>query len=124
MISGPFFLDTCFVRANSELGPWTTINSTIGVSKLVSFNGKPKPLPPQLISGLMLKCDASGTLLPQKSLTKGDSVELLTGPFAKFIATFEKIDQKQRIWVLMSFMGQKIRMQLTDNQWQILRKAK
>jgi transcriptional antiterminator RfaH len=107
MISGPFFLDTCFVRANSELGPWTKINSTIGVSKLVSFNGNPKLLPPQLIAGLMLRFYASGTFLPQKSLSKGDCMELLTGAFAKFIATVETIDQKQLIWVLMDFMGKK-----------------
>ena len=119
----PLFPGYMFVSVNSELGPWTKINSTIGVSKLVIFNGKPKALPPQLISGLMMRCDASGTFLPLKSLSKGDSVELLTGPFVKFIATVEKIDQKQRIWVLMDFMGQKTRMQLTDNHWQINRKA-
>lgn len=119
----PLFPGYMFVSVNSELAPWTKINSTIGVSKLVSFNGKPKPLPPQLISGLMLRCDASGTFLPQKNLSKGDSVELLTGPFAKFIATVETIDHKLRIWILMDFMGQKTRMQLNDYQWQIHTKS-
>ena len=108
-----------FVSVNSELAPRRTINSTIGVSKLVSFKGKPKPLPLQLISGLMLRCDASGTLLPPKSLNEGDSVEMLTGPFANFIATVDTIDAEQRIWVLMDFMGKKTRMQVTADQLQI-----
>jgi transcriptional antiterminator RfaH len=115
----PLFPGYMFVSVNSDLAPWRTINSTIGVSKLVSFEGKPKPLPLQLISGLMLRCDASGTLLPPKSLSKGDSVEMLTGPFANFIATVDAIGPEQRIWVLMDFMGQKTRMQVSADQLQL-----
>ena len=115
----PLFPGYMFVSVNSDLAPWRAINSTIGVSKLVSFEGTPKPLSPQLISGLMLRCDASGTLLPPKSLNEGDSVEMLTGPFANFIATVDAIDPEQRIWVLMDFMGQKTRMQITADQLQL-----
>ena len=115
----PLFPGYMFVNVNSELAPWRSINSTFGVSKLVSFEGKPKPLPLQLISGLMLRCDASGTLLPPKSLNEGDSVEMLTGPFATFVATVDTIDPEQRIWVLMHFMGQKTRMQVTADQLQL-----
>ena len=115
----PLFPGYMFVSVNSELAPWRPINSTIGVSKLVSFEGKPKPLPLQLISGLMLRCDASGKLLPPKSLNEGDSVEMLTGPFANFIATVDTIDPEQRIWVLMDFMGQKTRMQVSADQLQL-----
>ncbi len=115
----PLFPGYMFVSVNSELPPWRSINSTIGVSRLVSFEGKPKPLPLQLISGLMLRCDASGAVLPPKSLSEGDSVEMLTGPFANFIATVDSIDPEQRIWVLMDFMGQKTRMQVTADQLQL-----
>ena len=115
----PLFPGYMFVSVNSELAPWRSINSTIGVSKLVSFEGKPKPLPLQLISGLMLRCHASGELLPPKSLNEGDSVELLTGPFANFIATVDTIDPEQRIWVLMDFMGQKTRMRVSADQLQL-----
>ena len=117
----PLFPGYMFVSVNAELAPWRSINSTIGVSKLVSFGGKPRPLPLplQLISCLMLRCDASGTLLPPKSLSEGDSVEMLTGPFASFIATVDTIDPDQRIWVLMDFMGHKTRMQVTADQLQL-----
>jgi transcriptional antiterminator RfaH len=53
--SKPFFPGYMFVNVNSDLAPWSTINSTVGVSKLVSLEGKPKPLLLQLISGLMLR---------------------------------------------------------------------
>ena len=112
----PLFPGYMFVSLNTVLAPWRTINSTIGVSRLVSFEGKPKPLPLQLVSGLMLRCDASGKLLAPKNFSEGDSVEMLTGPFANFIATVDTIDPEQRIWVLMDFMGQKTRMQFTADQ--------
>ncbi|MGB1154971.1 MAG: transcription termination/antitermination protein NusG [Paracoccaceae bacterium] len=115
----PLFPGYMFVSVNAGLAPWRTINSTIGVSKLVSFEVKPKPFSLQLISDLMLRCNASGTLLPPKSLNEGDSVEMLTGPFANLIATVDTIDPEQRIWVLMDFMGQKTRMQTTADQLQI-----
>jgi len=112
----PLFPGYMFVGVNSELAPWRKINSTIGVSRLVNFEGKLTPLPLQLVSGLILRCDASGTLLPPKSLNEGDSVELLNGPFANFIATVDRIDPEKRIWVLMDFMGQKTRMQVSVDQ--------
>ena len=115
----PLFPGYMFVRVNTELAPWRRINNTIGVSRLVSFDGKPKPLPLQLVSGLMLRCDTSGSLLSPKSLSKGDSVEMLAGPFANFIATVDTIDSEQRIWVLMDLMGQKTRMQVTTDQLQL-----
>ena len=114
----PLFPGYMFVRVNSDLAPWRTINSTIGVSKLVSFEGKPKPLPLQLISGLMLRCDASGTLLPPKSLNEGDGVEMLSGPFANFIATVGTIDPEQRVWILMDLMGRRTRLKVTTDQLQ------
>ena len=46
-------------------------------------------------------------------------VELLTGLFANFIATVDNIDPEQRIWVLMDFMGQKTRLQVSANQLQL-----
>jgi len=115
----PFFPGYMFVSVNSELAPWRTINSTVGVSRLVNFDGNPKPLPLQLISSLMQRCDAAGAMLPLNRFNEGDSVEMLTGPFANFIAKVDTIDPGQRIWVLMDFMGQKTRMQVTADQLQI-----
>ena len=101
----PFFPGYMFVSVNSKLAPWRTINSTMGVSRLVSFDGKPKPLPPQLISGLMLRCDTASTMLLLNSFSRGDRVEILAAPFPNFIPTDYTIDHAQRIWVPMKLMG-------------------
>ena len=112
----PLFPGYMFIKVKSDIAPWRRINNTIGVSKLVSFEGKPKALPPRIVSGLMLRCDASGIVLPPKNLSKGDRVELLNGPFSSFITTVDTIDPKQRIWVIMNFMGQRSRMKVTADQ--------
>tara|TARA_B110000240_G_C13269369_1_gene355136 strand:- start:82 stop:612 length:531 start_codon:yes stop_codon:yes gene_type:complete len=105
----PLFPGYMFVAFDIQDAPWRKINNTMGVSKLVSFNSYPKPVPIDLVSGLILRCDVSGKLLPPKQLNKGDEVQFLNGPFANFITTIEEIDAQQRIWVLMKFMGQSTR---------------
>ena len=115
----PLFPGYMFVAFDPKSAPWRKINATIGISKLVSFDGQPKPVPFDLVSGLMQRCDTAGKLLPAKHLAAGDQVELLTGPFANFIATVETIDIQQRIWVLMECMGQRTRMHVRADQLQL-----
>ena len=112
----PLFPGYIFVSFDSEIDAWRKINSTMGVSRLVSFGSEPKALPTQLVSGLMMRCDENGKLLPPNTLREGDSVEVLTGPFAKFVATVDSIDPEQRIWVIMDYMGQKTRIQIASDQ--------
>ena len=115
----PLFPGYMFVGVDSSAAPWRKINGTIGVSRLVSFDGTPKPLPLAVISSLMLRCDTSGTLLPPKILNVGDTVDVLSGAFANFVATVEKVDAQQRVWLLMEFMGQGARVNVTADQVQI-----
>ena len=112
----PLFPGYMFVAIDPATGPWRKINSTCGVSKLVSFDQKPVAIPFHLISGLMLRCDGSGILLPLKQLSPGDDVQLLSGPFTDFIATVDIIDAEKRIWLLMEFMGQTTKVVLAPSQ--------
>ena len=112
----PLFPGYMFVGVELDVAPWRTINSTIGVSRLVSFADNYKPLPLNLISSLMLRCDKEGKLLPPKTLNAGDSVEVLAGPFTNFVASVEKIDAQQRVWVLMESMGRGTRMKVQPEQ--------
>ena len=64
----------------------------------------------------MKRYDFSGKLIPIQKLKKGDHVTVLKGPFANFIATVEKYEADQRIWILMDLMGRKAKMQTpSDN---------
>ena len=117
--SRPLFPGYMFVGVELDTAPWRAVNGTIGVSRLVSFTNNYKPLPLKFISSLMLRCDEEGKLLLLKTLNTGDSVEVLAGPFANFVATVEKIDAEQRVWILMDFMGQSTRMNIAPDKVQL-----
>ena len=87
----PLFPGYIFVSFDTASGQWRSVNSTYGVTKLVSFGTTPAPVPLDLVSQLMLRCDASGRLLPPKLLKPGDQVRITTGPFAEFVAEVEGI---------------------------------
>ena len=87
----PLFPGYMFVSFALDTAPWRKINSTVGVARLVSFDGQPKALPPD-------------------QFAPGDELQVMSGPFAEYVATIETIDAEQRIWLLMEFMGQKTRM--------------
>jgi transcriptional antiterminator RfaH len=114
----PLFPGYMFVAFEAASAPWHKINSTMGVSRLVSMNGNPQSVPLDIVSGLMSRCDASGKLLPPQNLNAGDQVELRSGPFSDFIATVESIESDRRVWVLMDFMGQRTRIKVTSDQLQ------
>ena len=112
----PLFPGYMFVSIDLGKEPWQKINSTLGVSRLICQDGIPIKVPEEIVSALMARCDSSGKLLPAETLASGDSVKILSGALANFIATVETVDSKQRIWVLMEIMGQVSRIQVGLDQ--------
>ncbi|MDB2405215.1 transcriptional activator RfaH [bacterium] len=114
--SKPLFPGYMFIRFDRAASEWNKINNTYGVSRLITFSSLLKPIPSIFVDNLMMRYDLSGKLLPIKKLNKGDQVTVLTGPFANFIATVEKYEADQRIWILMDLMGRKTKIQTpSDN---------
>jgi transcriptional antiterminator RfaH len=109
----PLFPGYIFVAFDiAEVG-WRRVKSTHGITQLVSFGTQPTPVPLDLISQLMLRCDHEGKLLPPKLLRLNDQVMLNTGPFADYVGTIEAIAPDRRIWVLMEIMGRQTRVSVT-----------
>ena len=114
--SKPLFPGYMFIRFDKEESEWHKINSTYGVSRIITFNSILKSIPTIFVDHLMKRYDLSGKLLPIQKLKKGDQVTVLKGPFANFIATVEKYEADQRIWILMDLMGRKTKIQTpSDN---------
>ena len=114
--SKPLFPGYMFIRFDKEESEWHKINSTYGVSRIITFNSILKSIPTSFVDSLMKRHDLSGKLLPIQKLKNGDQVTVLTGPFANFIATVEKYEADQRIWILMDLMGRKTKIQTpSDN---------
>ncbi len=120
IINRPLFPGYIFVAFDVASGFWRTVNSTYGITRLVSFGKEPTEVPLDLVSQLMLRCDADSKLLPPKILKPGDHVALRTGPFANLVAEVERIAPDRRVWVLMEIMGRQTRVAVDTDQLRTL----
>jgi transcriptional antiterminator RfaH len=114
--TSPLFPGYIFVAFDVSSGLWRTVNSTYGITRLVSFGKEPTAVPLDLVSQLMLRCNSQGKLLPPKLLKPGDQVTLTKGPFASFVAEVDKIAPDRRVWVLMEIMGSQARVAVKADQ--------
>ncbi|NYS26845.1 transcriptional activator RfaH [Rhodobacteraceae bacterium 2376] len=105
----PLFPGYIFVALNLLHGGWRVVNSTYGIKRLVSLGKEPTPVPLDLVSQLMQRCDREGKLLPPGLLQPGDEVMLTKGPFADFVARIESIAPDRRVYLLMELMGAQTR---------------
>jgi len=113
----PLFSGYMFIAFDPDTAPWRKVNSTYGVSRLVSFHGALRAVPASLINGLQVRCDDTGRLMSEEvTFAKGDEVRIKTGPFANFVATVDRMDRDLRTWVLLDLMGQQTRVQLKPSQ--------
>ena len=113
--SRPLFPGYMFIKFDRAESKWHKINNTYGVSRLITFSSILKSIPTTFVDSLMRRYDSSGKLIPVKKLKKDDQVNILRGPFANFIATVEKYESDQRIWILLDLMNRKTKIQTTSD---------
>ena len=101
-----------FVRFNGPSPQWHRVNSTYGVSRLITFADRPGVVPQHLVDGLKQRCDDTGLLAPPVALAPGDRVRVVSGPFADFVATVERLDPDQRVWLLLDSLGGAMKLQI------------
>ena len=109
----PGYMFVCFDMHSIS---WTKINSTYGVSKILTFNKKPSEISSDLILGLKNRYEINSNPTQKEKLQKGDSIKIYSGPFADVIAKVESVDENNRIWVLLEAMGGYRKLKLPKNQ--------
>lgn len=110
----PLFPGYLFAAFNPTEISFRTVNSTLGVSRLVT-NGYnlESGLPIALIEGLKDRCDIDGILRPPEALRPGESIRILAGPFANYVATVKTLSAAERVQVLFELMGQVIQAEIS-----------
>ena len=103
----PLFPRYLFVRLDIGRDRWLSVNSTIGVSRLFTQEGRPVAVPFGVVENLLAHSDAGLTRL-DCSLAKGQRVRILSGPLADFIATVVRLDTRRRVDVLLEIMGAEV----------------
>jgi len=94
-----------FIGVNLQNSYWTKINSTYGVSKLLSFNNKPSEVPLDFMVALKKRFEDNINPTIDENLKRGDTIKFNNGPFTDIVANIESIDAKKRIYVLLEVMG-------------------
>lgn len=102
----PLFPGYLFVRFDRDRDPWRSINGTRGVKRLVGCDrGYPRSMPEPAMAEIMARCDGEMVhgILP--SLQPGQSVRLISGPFADMLGEITELDNHGRVRVLLDLLG-------------------
>ena len=104
-VQAPLFPRYLFVILDLERDRWLSVRSTLGVSRLFTYqDGRPIPVPVGIVESLIGQLDGNLTRL-DTGLVKGQHVRILSGPFADFVGTLERLDAAGRVQVLLEMMG-------------------
>ena len=110
----PLFPRYLFVALDLEVDGWRTVNGTRGVSYLLMVNDRPAVISSLIVDGLKRQEDDSGlvTLDGMSVFTQGDRLRIVHGVFEGQTATFQGLDDKRRVALLLSFLGREIKVSL------------
>lgn len=110
----PLFPRYLFIEMDVESAHWRSINGTRGVSYLLQSDGLPAKIPEKIIKTLKEKEIVNGLVSIDSLATfiKGDKVRILKGAFKNQLATFETWDAKQRVQLLLTFLGRETKLSL------------
>ena len=97
-----------FVHFDQESVSSTTVRSTRGVSHFVTSAGAPVKVPESLISQLMQRTDPDNEETVSSLPRKGDSLQIVDGPFRGLNAVFSQPDGNQRAIVLINLLNQQV----------------
>ncbi len=81
------------------------MQNTVGVSSLFSCDKRPIPVPEGVVETLIQGGEAANLKLFSGGLTTGQTVRILSGPFANFVGMLERLDDAGRVRVLLEMMG-------------------
>ncbi len=101
----PVFGGYLFFSTDPAAPRWHEVATTPGIGSLVKSGNRPAQVPSSIVTGLMMRCDADGCLMPPDDFQQGEAVRLTSGPFAGFIGTVEKIEPDRRIHLLLEMLG-------------------
>lgn len=91
-----------FIHLDRGLDNWLPIRSTRGVNQIVSFDGRPTPVPDQIVNRLLNK---DIPVIP--ALSKGDRV-LIDDPELRLEAIFLRKNGNERVLLLLKLLQREI----------------
>jgi transcriptional antiterminator RfaH len=109
----PLFPGYLFVELDPARCRWRSINGTIGVNEILTNGDVPLAVPEGIIAEIKAREDETGVVrLVPPPFARGQLVRVVEGPLAEVSGLFEEMRDENRVILLISMLGRKVRMQL------------
>jgi transcriptional antiterminator RfaH len=110
----PLFPRYMFVAIDMATQRWRSIQSTFGVSRLVTNGDDPATVPEGVVQALRAREDDKGfiRLDSKPAFTPGDKVRVLAGAFMDSAGLFSGLADHDRVSILLDMLGRKVRVLL------------
>lgn len=110
----PLFPRYMFVAIDLAAQRWRAIQSTIGVSHLVSNGDDPASVPEGVVHALKAREDTKGFIQMdvKPAFAPGDKVRVLAGAFMDNSGLFNGLADHDRVSILLDMLGRKVRVLL------------
>jgi transcriptional antiterminator RfaH len=110
-VAAPLFPRYLFVAVQGTAGRWRSIQSTVGVSRLICNGDDPAVVAEAIIEELRGREDPQGFIRvrPSPSFIRGDKVRVLEGVFSASLGLFDGMADRERVAVLLDLLGRKVR---------------
>lgn len=107
----PLFPGYMFVKVSRD-GNWRPILSTLGVRRVIRFGNATPFLDPGFVEELQAR-EVDGVIAaPSVQFAPGQHVKIAGGPFEGRIATILEVRENVRLDILMSLLGQSVRVRI------------
>ncbi len=113
-VAAPLFPGYLFVAIDMTTQRWLSIQSTIGVARLVRDGDRPAAVPLHVLEALKCREDAGGFVQLQRPprFLPGDKVRIREGAFCDCYGLYEGMSGRERVAILLELLGRKVRVVL------------
>jgi transcriptional antiterminator RfaH len=113
-ITAPLFPRYMFVAIDMAAQRWHSINGTFGVNHLVAMGERPLALPEGIVDEIRAREAGEGLVKLEKEppFKKGETVHITGGALADQVGLFQRLNEKDRVSVLLDMLGRKLEVQV------------
>lgn len=113
-VIAPLFPRYLFVAVDTAAQRWRSIQSTVGVARLVCNGDEPAAVPDHIVEELKARQNEQGfiPLDTRPRFAPGDKVCVLDGAFASCLGLFERVSDSERVSILLDLLGRKVRVMI------------
>lgn len=110
-VKAPLFPRYLFVAVDMAAQRWRSIQSTMGVARLVCNGDEPAAVTDRVIAALKVREDDSGLIRLdlRPRFAPGEQVRIVDGVFTACLGLYDGMTDRDRVAILLDLLGRKVR---------------